>query len=61
MKHLPTLKKPLLIALFLSISTFFVNCSQEDDINAQKLSISNFVQAQTNLTTLGIELIYLQR
>lgn len=56
MKHLPTLKKPLLIALFLSISTFFVNCSQEDDINAQKLSISNFVQAQTNLTTLGIAL-----
>ncbi|GAA4052434.1 fasciclin domain-containing protein [Flavobacterium chungnamense] len=41
---------------FYQFQLFFVNCSQEDDINAQKLSISNFVQAQTNLTTLGIAL-----
>ena len=55
-RQLPILKSTILIVLFLSISTFFVSCSQEDDINAKKLSISGFVQDQSNLTTLGVAL-----
>lgn len=56
MKQLSVLKSTILIVLFLSISTFFVSCSQEDDINAKKISISGFVQSKSNLTTLRVAL-----
>lgn len=56
MKHLTTFKNSLLVTFFVTISLLLISCSQEDDVNAKKTTISGFVQSQNNLSILGIAL-----
>lgn len=56
MKHFSFLKKPIVLVTFFFVASSIVSCSSEDNINAKKSSITEIVQSQSNLTTLGIAL-----